>query len=78
MLANMRRAMQQVARPAAARMFSDATKVSVAGKLDTVTVGKSTNIRFHESTVPRHVREELINQRGCILWMTGLSGSGSC
>lgn len=45
-------------------------------KLETVDVGKSTNIRFHESSVPKSHREELINQRGCILWMTGLSGSG--
>ena len=67
----------RVARMAAARQFGGAAaSASADGKLSTVTVGKSTNIRFHESTVPRGVREELINQRGCILWMTGLSGSG--
>ena len=43
------------------RFFGDAT---ADGKLATTTVGKSTNIRFHESSVPRAWREELINQRG--------------
>ena len=59
--------------------FSSEAKKSdnqVEGKLETVDVGKATNIRFHESTVPRQVRQQLINQRGCVLWMTGLSGSG--
>jgi len=45
-------------------------------KLSTTDVGKSTNIRFHEGTVSRDTREEILNQRGCIVWMTGLSGSG--
>jgi adenylylsulfate kinase len=46
------------------------------GKLKTVDVGKSTNIRYHEGSVNRNTREEILNQRGCIVWMTGLSGSG--
>jgi len=79
MLCNFSRSLRRAVRPVSRstpRFFCDATDVKVEGKLDTETVGKSTNIRFHESTVPRHVREELINQRGCIMWMTGLSGSG--
>lgn len=60
----------------AVKIFRPAFFSTESDKLSTTTIGKSTNIRFHESSVPREVREELINQRGCILWMTGLSGSG--
>mmetsp|Transcript_25131 Transcript_25131/g.36941 ORF Transcript_25131/g.36941 Transcript_25131/m.36941 type:complete len:267 (+) Transcript_25131:52-852(+) len=85
LFSNARRAMQRVVKPrfAANRLGSmsffssdDSKSEDSDEKLSTTTVGKSTNIRFHESTVPREVRQELINQRGCILWMTGLSGSG--
>jgi len=61
-------------RPAAAPRFMCGTTDD--GKLSTETVGKSTNIRYHEGTVSRDSREEILNQRGCIIWMTGLSGSG--
>lgn len=40
------------------------------------TVGDSTNIKWHEGSVSRDEREKLLNQRGCVLWFTGLSGSG--
>ena len=39
-------------------------------------VGCSSNIKWHESPVSRVAREEKLNQRGCVLWLTGLSGSG--
>lgn len=39
-------------------------------------VGSSTNIKWHEGGVPREGKEELLGQRGCVLWFTGLSGSG--
>lgn len=39
-------------------------------------VGSSTNIKWHEGGVARAAKEELLNQKGCILWFTGLSGSG--
>lgn len=39
-------------------------------------VGSSTNIKWHEGGVLRDSKEELLNQKGCILWFTGLSGSG--
>jgi len=41
-----------------------------------VTKQKSTNITWHESHVTRKEREEIIGQRGCTIWLTGLSGSG--
>ena len=37
---------------------------------------KSTNITWHEGTVARADREKLLGQKGCCIWLTGLSGSG--
>lgn len=37
---------------------------------------KSKNIVWHHAEVTRAQREELLNQRGCVVWFTGLSGSG--
>lgn len=39
-------------------------------------IGNSTNIKWHEGGVSRSSKEELLGQRGCVLWFTGLSGSG--
>lgn len=39
-------------------------------------VEKATNIKWHEGMVPRDNKEKLLNQKGCVLWFTGLSGSG--
>lgn len=37
---------------------------------------KSTNITWHEGSVSRQEREQLLNQQGVTVWMTGLSASG--
>jgi len=37
---------------------------------------KSKNITWHEGQVARSDREELLDQRGATIWLTGLSGSG--
>lgn len=37
---------------------------------------KATNITWHETAVTVEDREQLLNQRGCVVWFTGLSGSG--
>ena len=37
---------------------------------------KATNITWHEGHVGRDEREKLLKQKGCLIWMTGLSGSG--
>ena len=37
---------------------------------------KATQITWHEGTVTRAEREQLLKQKGCTLWFTGLSGSG--
>lgn len=39
-------------------------------------VGNSTNIKWHEGGVTSEQKEELLEQKGCVLWFTGLSGSG--
>lgn len=36
----------------------------------------STNITWHEGQVSRTDREKMLGQRGCTIWLTGLSGSG--
>ncbi len=37
---------------------------------------KSGNIVWHEANVTADDRHRVLNQRGCVLWMSGLSGSG--
>jgi adenylylsulfate kinase len=39
-------------------------------------VGNSTNIKWHEGGVTPEQKEDLLGQKGCVLWFTGLSGSG--
>ncbi|KAG2501558.1 hypothetical protein HYH03_000065 [Edaphochlamys debaryana] len=39
-------------------------------------VGASTNIKWHEGAVPTETKETSMQQRGCVVWFTGLSGSG--
>ncbi|MCC6680812.1 MAG: adenylyl-sulfate kinase [Phycisphaeraceae bacterium] len=41
-----------------------------------MTQQKATNITWHEGEVTREERAANMGQRGCTLWMTGLSGSG--
>jgi len=41
-----------------------------------VNESKSTNITWHEGQVSRTDREKMLAQRGCTIWLTGLSGSG--
>jgi len=41
-----------------------------------VTKIKATNITWHEGHVGREEREKLLKQKGCLIWFTGLSGSG--
>ncbi|TNE92992.1 MAG: adenylyl-sulfate kinase [Deltaproteobacteria bacterium] len=37
---------------------------------------KSQNIRWHGANITREEREQLLGQRGCVVWFTGYSGSG--
>ena len=43
----------------------------------TYSVGDATNIKWHEGSVSRETRQELLGQKGCVLWFTGLSGSSA-
>ncbi|XP_010547945.1 PREDICTED: adenylyl-sulfate kinase 1, chloroplastic-like [Tarenaya hassleriana] len=40
------------------------------------TVGNSTNIKWHDCPVEKIDRQRLLGQKGCVIWITGLSGSG--
>jgi adenylylsulfate kinase len=37
---------------------------------------KATNLTWHEGSVSREERQQLLNQKGVTVWMTGLSASG--
>ncbi len=41
-----------------------------------MTTQKATNITWHEGSITRTDRERLLEQKGVVLWFTGLSGSG--
>lgn len=41
-----------------------------------MTTRKATNITWHDANVNRKEREKLLEQKGIVLWFTGLSGSG--
>ncbi len=41
-----------------------------------MTEQKATNITWHEANVTQTDREKLLNQKGGVIWFTGLSGSG--
>ncbi|KAG5535501.1 hypothetical protein RHGRI_023314 [Rhododendron griersonianum] len=40
------------------------------------TIGNSSNIVWHKCSVKKIDRQELLQQKGCVIWITGLSGSG--
>nr|XP_043607984.1 adenylyl-sulfate kinase 3 isoform X2 [Erigeron canadensis] len=39
-------------------------------------LGNPTNVFWHDCAVGKAERQKLINQQGCVVWITGLSGSG--
>jgi len=39
-------------------------------------IGKATNIKWHEPSITRQDKERLLNQKGVLLWFTGLSAVG--
>jgi len=41
-----------------------------------MTEQKATNITWHEGAITKDDRERLMNQKGVVIWYTGLSGSG--
>ncbi|VVB18189.1 unnamed protein product [Arabis nemorensis] len=47
-----------------------------AGETKQIINGKQKNIVWHDCSITKSDRQELINQKGCVIWITGLSGSG--
>ena len=41
-----------------------------------MTSQKATNITWHDGAITSDDRERLLEQKGVVLWFTGLSGSG--
>ena len=41
-----------------------------------MTIQKATNITWHHGAITQEDRERLLNQKGVVIWFTGLSGSG--
>jgi len=41
-----------------------------------MTIKKATNITWHEGDITEEDRNKLLNQKGIVIWFTGLSGSG--
>ncbi|MFC2092108.1 adenylyl-sulfate kinase, partial [Elusimicrobiota bacterium] len=41
-----------------------------------MTQQKATNITWHKGALAKENREELLDQKGVVIWFTGLSGSG--
>jgi len=41
-----------------------------------MTKNKATNITWHQSSLSKSKREQLLRQKGVVIWFTGLSGSG--
>ncbi|CAL4986389.1 unnamed protein product [Urochloa decumbens] len=70
---------RRTAGPAAAvdgAQLANGSAVAGISKLVTSTVGKSTNILWHDCPIGQNERQKLLNQKGCVVWITGLSGSG--
>ena len=61
---------------AASAFLPASTGSAAAGVFTAYDIGSSTNIKWHEGAVPTEDKEALLGQRGCVLWFTGLSGSG--
>ena len=75
----LRRGARELARRAgdARALATPATMTHARARaVDAYKVGESTNIKWHEGAVDRETRERALGQRGCVLWFTGLSGSG--
>ncbi|CAF2249204.1 hypothetical protein HID58_030243 [Brassica napus] len=53
-----------------------AVNVSSQASLTADVPALSDNIVWHESSICRCDRQQLLQQKGCVIWITGLSGSG--
>ncbi|XP_062210259.1 adenylyl-sulfate kinase 3-like isoform X2 [Phragmites australis] len=55
---------------------ADAPRGPVKEKPVMSNIGKSTNILWHNCPIGQSDRQKLLGQKGCVIWITGLSGSG--
>ncbi|XP_048605793.1 adenylyl-sulfate kinase 2, chloroplastic-like [Brassica napus] len=53
-----------------------AVNLSAQASLTADVPALSDNIVWHESSICRCDRQQLLQQKGCVIWITGLSGSG--
>ena len=60
----------RVLQQSSARLMSTSTPAALAAGC------KGRNITWQEGGVCREAKEALLGQRGCVVWFTGLSGSG--
>ncbi|XVF42072.1 hypothetical protein PTKIN_Ptkin01aG0330700 [Pterospermum kingtungense] len=58
------------------KAFNFQQRDSKTVELKMSTIGNSTNIFWQESPVGKLERQKLLNQKGFVVWITGLSGSG--
>ncbi|KAL0381514.1 UNVERIFIED_CONTAM: Adenylyl-sulfate kinase, chloroplastic [Sesamum angustifolium] len=56
-------------------LSNDCGGFSGESRLRVSTVGNSSNIVWHKCSIEKSDRQELLNQKGCVIWITGLSGS---
>lgn len=47
-----------------------------SGPASQLLTAREQHITWHDGGVSREAKEALLNQRGCVVWFTGLSGSG--
>uniref|UniRef100_A0A0E0CWT5 Adenylyl-sulfate kinase n=1 Tax=Oryza meridionalis TaxID=40149 RepID=A0A0E0CWT5_9ORYZ len=58
------------------QLAGDGSRSPVKEKPLVSTIGKSTNILWHNCPIGQSERQNLLGQKGCVIWITGLSGSG--
>ncbi|XP_062216468.1 adenylyl-sulfate kinase 3-like isoform X2 [Phragmites australis] len=54
----------------------DAPRSPVKEKPVMANIGKTTNILWDNCPIGQPDRQKLLGQKGCVIWITGLSGSG--
>nr|ABF94512.1 adenosine-5'-phosphosulfate kinase, putative [Oryza sativa Japonica Group] len=57
------------------QLAGDGSRSPVKEKPLVSTIGKSTNILWHNCPIGQSERQNLLGQKGCVIWITGLSGS---
>ncbi|KAG4987731.1 hypothetical protein JHK85_030714 [Glycine max] len=56
--------------------INQSTALSGKSLTEMSNIGNSMNILWHECPIQKLDRQQLLQQKGCVIWLTGLSGSG--